>query len=506
MQRSWIRKIISRSAGTSVAGLVLAALGASDAHAQVTFGALSNFDVFNTTGEPTHGFEIELDGVSSSDVSYLFGAPYERYGDPKLVDFPGGVYVRYESPYDPANGAFVESTAIAPNPILPTDGHSCWNGANANYASSGCEHFGIGLNRNPTSTIYRWLVADPAAPGNLVASGTRVSIPAPVWNVAPAPANAVNQAPVVAAVIEAPPPEQSFEFGEPTWVKVYVTESPNPANLDNLLTDDPAVPQEAAETEVEWILMQTDLHSNSRGELINQAQMAEGDVSVTRRYEIYEYVGDRDPETNEARPAVSDSHPQPDELGNYLGAQMVAMNLEGAAAPLPIVVSVGPMVEGEVSLPYGDLLFSGGVPPFAIARTGGVLPAGLAVDVYGTVFGTPTRATFGPTSYSYSASDAAGQSVNGSAKFVIYDKVRITSPTLPMGVHAQAYAAQLEAAAGKAPYTWTLASGKLPPGFTFSRSGLLRGTSARAVSTTLGFKVTDALGVSVFRSLTLKVR
>ena len=65
------------------------------------FGTLSNFDVFNDTGEETHGFEIELDGVSSSDISYTFGAPYQyRYGTPTLENFAGGVYVRYASPYD----------------------------------------------------------------------------------------------------------------------------------------------------------------------------------------------------------------------------------------------------------------------------------------------------------------------------------------------------------------------------------------------------------------------
>ena len=44
------------------------------ASAQTTFGTLSNFDVFNDTGQESHGFEIELDGVSSGDVSFTFGS------------------------------------------------------------------------------------------------------------------------------------------------------------------------------------------------------------------------------------------------------------------------------------------------------------------------------------------------------------------------------------------------------------------------------------------------
>jgi hypothetical protein len=36
------------------------AVGTAPALAQTTFGALSNFDVFNDTGQECHGFEIEL--------------------------------------------------------------------------------------------------------------------------------------------------------------------------------------------------------------------------------------------------------------------------------------------------------------------------------------------------------------------------------------------------------------------------------------------------------------
>jgi hypothetical protein len=220
--------------------------------AQTTsFGALSNFDCFNDTGQPAHGFEIELEGVSSADVLYTFGAPWNRYGDPVKVDFPGGVHVRYLSPYDPGTGTFTRTTPMAPAVITPTDGHSCFAAAiGGAYESSGCEHFGVSLNGNPTRTVYRWLIEDPAHPGFLIPSGTRVNIPAPVWNVIPQPA----APPVVQAVIAAEPPEGGNEFGEAKWVKIYVTQLPEAVELDHMLTDDPAVPQDDAEIEVEWKL------------------------------------------------------------------------------------------------------------------------------------------------------------------------------------------------------------------------------------------------------------
>lgn len=71
--------------------------GRHPASAQITFGALSSFDVFNDTCQDCHGFEIELRDISRSDVYYTFGT-HNRYGDPKVVPFTDasgpGVYVR----------------------------------------------------------------------------------------------------------------------------------------------------------------------------------------------------------------------------------------------------------------------------------------------------------------------------------------------------------------------------------------------------------------------------
>jgi hypothetical protein len=340
------------SVGSALAALplvLLALLGPASASAEVQYGTLENFDVFNDTGEETHGFEIEIDGVSSADVTYTFGAPYQaRYGTPKLVDFPGGVYVRYESPYASSTHTFTQGTPLAPSPITPTLGHQCWTGASPEYMTSGCEHFGLGLRRTPTNTVYRWLVADPAKPGNLVAAGTKVSLPAPEWHVKPP--SAEGPQPVVQAVVEAPEPEVSQEFGEAVWVKVFVTESALPAQLNHLLTDDPAVPQEASQTETEWVLLQKEKGvANPAADLVSEKPIGAGHESVTRRYELYKYEGRYDTETHEAIPAVNDNTPGPGELGEYIGAQMAAVNIEGGE-PAPTIrklsVKTGPAAGG----------------------------------------------------------------------------------------------------------------------------------------------------------------
>ncbi len=362
-------------------------LGASPAHAITYFGSLGNFDVVNNTSGEANGFEIELEGISSKQVTFSFGAPYQyRYGTPKLVDYTSvdpvthaavsGVRVRYESPYDPVNHVFKQATPVAPNPTMQTAGHQCWwmmqAGQLSSYLASGCEHFGLGVIGNPTKTTYRWLVADPATPGNLTYAtdpgGTvsKVSLPAPVFalnavkqvppppppvqNVQPPPPAQPQPAPAVQVQVEAPElPEPAElqpgqEYGDAEWVKVFTTEAPEHRRLEELMTDDAKVPQEAAEVEIEWQLMQKPLDpakGAGRDKLDdnpdpvdpnnpdpnNQRHMDPANESVTKRYEFYEYAGPYDPETHEAKPDGGDSHPLPSDTGKYLGAQNVAINV-----------------------------------------------------------------------------------------------------------------------------------------------------------------------------------
>jgi hypothetical protein len=113
--------------------------------------------------------------------------------------------------------------------VIPTGGHSCFSSGQPDYQTSGCEHFGISLGSgaSPTSTKYRWLIADPNSSGSLVASRTRVGIPAVTWNVQGGAG--VGGGNIVNAVIVAePPPEHEDEgnncacwkWGEPRFVRL----------------------------------------------------------------------------------------------------------------------------------------------------------------------------------------------------------------------------------------------------------------------------------------------
>jgi len=300
--------------------------------ASVMFGSLSNFDVVNDTGQITRGFEIELEGVSPADISYTFGSPYIRYGDPvKVATGTGtGTIVRYASAF--GGSGWAVGTPVPAGPF-PTGGHQCYfpaYGGDLNYETLGGEHFGVALNGNPTNTIYRWLLGDPS--GNLSSAGSNVKIPAPVWNVQPPVGPAAPAA--VQVVIPALPKEHPEDlFGEAMWVKVFVTEAPEPVELHHLLLGDPAVPDgsEPAEVEIEWQLLQAG--KDGVDEVDSGLNDLAGDSeSVTRRYEFYKYIG---PYDAEGEALIEDAVLHPEAVGDFLGAQNAALNLDAFVVPEP---------------------------------------------------------------------------------------------------------------------------------------------------------------------------
>lgn len=329
--------------------------------AQTIYGTLSNFDVFNDTGKEAHGFEIELDGITSKDISFKFASPYIRYGTPVVVDFPGGVYVRYESRYDPARGVFTETTPV-PARMDATAGHECWTGGAPGYETSGCEHFGLGLNATPTATHYRWLLADPSNAGGLKANGSEVSIAAPLWSAA---------AGAVQAVLT-PSKSGAALYGTAVWVKTYESEPAERASLEHLLTDDALVPQSAGQMEVEWELLQSNPKKAGGGELQHGKSPKTGSQSVVRRYEFYEYTGPYDPESHEAicggasssgggsgkggngGGGGSCSTPGAGDIGRYLGAQMAAAQLSPALPNAPAITAVLNTASGGTSVQSGN--------------------------------------------------------------------------------------------------------------------------------------------------------
>jgi hypothetical protein len=333
---------------TLLLGVALALVSFSPACAVTMYGALSNFDAINDTGVTAHGFEITLEGCSPSDVPYWFGAPYNRYGDPTIASpSPGVTTVLYAGHYNSGNGTWDVGTDSGS--MADTGGHSLFNGSYPGYPGTvPGDHFGVGLNVNPTNTTYRWLV--DGGNGTLSPFGTNVKIPAPVLTLVQPVDPAMPH--VVQAAVQAPPNENDPAhplFGEAIWAKVFTitVQNPEPVKLEDLVLGDPAVPPET-ETEIEWQLLQDgNAGFDARGDNVN---VGEGNESVTRRYEFYKYMGDlsdrllydeygealiENPTTQEAMAANNGMGV----VGDFLGRQNVAVNLIPEPGTLTLLVA-----------------------------------------------------------------------------------------------------------------------------------------------------------------------
>ena len=156
--------------------------------------------------------------------------------------------------------------------------------------------------------------------------------------------------------------------------------------------------------------------------------------------------------------------------------------------PVCPVIQVVPssLPSGTVGSAYSQVLSAtGGTAPYTFAVQSGTLPAGLALNpATGLISGTPTTSNGAGVVVQFKATDVYGCSgtVNssGSANYVLKVCPVITiSPAspLPNGTLGVAYSQTLVASGGAGTsYSWSLVSGTLPPGLSFSSTGVISGT------------------------------
>ncbi len=391
---AYAQQIAGRNLGTLLA-LCALTLNGSSARGSIAYGTINNFDTVNDTGEVCHGFEIELDDLHSSNITYCYS--YNHYGTPNIrediTSVPGhtNVFVRYAAVLR-TNGTWSAYTAIPTGPIAPTLGHSFTN-PGTNF---GGEHFGVGYAGAPTNIKYNWLLDNGSG---LLVHGPAVLVSTPLFTYYP-------PAPGVPAQVQAeiqPAPESQVEtFGPAVWLNEIRTSAitNREIRLRDLVSPDPAYPNakdwrngQQDQMESEWNLMQVEFGSRKTNEVIGVAQvLTNGDEKITRRYEYYVYVGP----TNSSGRALA-AKVGPDGIhgvnlysntvvvGNYLGAQM-----SGYDHALGIGL-IDHVADGMLNTTYATrTLVVAGVP--FTATMSGDLPAGITFDATaGTLSGKPSQ-------------------------------------------------------------------------------------------------------------------
>jgi large repetitive protein len=171
--------------------------------------------------------------------------------------------------------------------------------------------------------------------------------------------------------------------------------------------------------------------------------------------------------------------------------------LAAVAAPvamaLAFVDSVNPP-SGTVGTPY-DFTFSShsGCPPYRYKILSGSLPAGLTMSGEGRITGTPTQA--GSSDFWVGLGDTCVTPETGAQRpftINIGAKLTVTTQSLAPATVGVAYSVKF-AADGGGSQTWSVQSGTLPAGLTFSADGTLSGTPSAALTAPVDivFRVTD---------------
>jgi hypothetical protein len=192
--------------------------------------------------------------------------------------------------------------------------------------------------------------------------------------------------------------------------------------------------------------------------------------------------------------------------------QMTDANSLTATKSLSITIITPPSITTNslpswtVGVAYSQTLAAtGGTAPYTLTITSGTLPAGLSLSSGGVISGTPTTAG-GPTSITFQVTDSANKTANKSLSITINASPSINTGSLPNGTVGVAYSQTLSVTGGTSPYTWSIASGSLPAGLSFSSSGVVSGTPTSAIGPTfITFQVTDLTSATAMKSLSFTI-
>ena len=170
-----------------------------------------------------------------------------------------------------------------------------------------------------------------------------------------------------------------------------------------------------------------------------------------------------------------------------------------SSSPQPVVLTTMTLPNGTVNTSYSArLAATGGVTPYTWSIIGASLPLGLALNSStGAIGGTPASAgsyTFtGQVADSQNPSDTDARQLSIAVSPPPTAPPNIQTTSLPNGQRGGAYSQTLQATGGVTPYSWSLASGSLPPGLTLNGStGVIGGTPTRKGTRSFVVRVRDS--------------
>lgn len=169
---------------------------------------------------------------------------------------------------------------------------------------------------------------------------------------------------------------------------------------------------------------------------------------------------------------------------------------------------------GNLPMNYGvattiNFASSGGTAPYSYALAAGSLPVGVTLTSAGVLSGTPTV----PGNYNIAvrtldSSTGAGAPFSLQQNYTIVvatPAIAIDPPSLPNGSAGVAYHAQLISSGGIAPYSYTLLSGALPTGVSFTSAGTLSGIPRSDGNFSITLGATDSNGQTASRVYTFTI-
>ncbi len=168
-------------------------------------------------------------------------------------------------------------------------------------------------------------------------------------------------------------------------------------------------------------------------------------------------------------------------------------------------VSPATLPSGQIGRAYmTTLTSSGGVAAYVYTVTSGALPLGLFLSSAGVISGMPMVA--GNFPFNIQVVDATNTSVSYSQSITISSSnlniVTLQVPAVQQGID---YLTYIIGGGGNAPYSFSLASGSLPPGLTLNTNGAVSGLATATGAYVVSVRISDQSGNTATANFTFTV-